>query len=198
MHRQVASLLSTSSPGRLAKLGSALGRRGIDIATTGGAEWKHSGPVTIMIKNDWGAEPEDQLYAFAEVMAEEEFPWLVFRTIEVELKDEPGSLGAAATALGDVNVYAVTILKSQGEHAVVGLGVRPSQVATAISRLKGAGYRVQRRHHPRDPDQADDLDQDGWWDEWDTRTEELLPHFDNPDVSPNDPMFYVLKGRTAG
>src|SRR5262245_36548224 len=70
MHRQVASLLSTKSPGRLAKLGNALGARGIDIATTGGAEWKHHGPVTLMIKDDWGAEPRNDLRGFADVMAD--------------------------------------------------------------------------------------------------------------------------------
>jgi len=192
VHRQVASLLSTSSPGRLAKLGSALGARGIDIATTGGAEWKHSGPVTLMIKDDWGSDPENDLYAFAEVMASEQFPWLVFRTIEVELRDEPGALGAAATALGDVNIYAVTILDTSNSKAVVGLGVRPSQVGVALERLTAAKFHVRRRHHPRDKDDADD-----WWDEWDTRTEELLPHFDDPDVSPNDSRFYELRGGTA-
>src|SRR4029079_11727978 len=128
MHRQVASLLSTSSPGRLAKLGTALGARGIDIATTGGAEGKHHGPVTLMIKDDWGAEPQNDVGGFAAVMAQEELPWLIFRTIEVELRDEPGALGAAATALDDINVYAVTVLESEGDKTSIGLGVRPSQV----------------------------------------------------------------------
>ncbi len=184
MHRQVASLLSTNSPGRLAKLGSALGARRIDIATTGGAEWKHHGPVTLTIKNDWGAGPDDQIRGFAEVMAEGEFPWLVFRTIEVELKDEPGALGSAATALGDINVYAVTILETDGANALIGLGVRPSQVGEAITRLKSHNARLRR--HPDDPDD------DGWWDEWDDRTERLIPDFDNPEVRPNDRRFYQL------
>jgi hypothetical protein len=180
----VASLISTASPGRLAKLGSALGARRIDIATTGGAEWKHHGPVTLTIKNDWGTGPDDQIRGFAEVMAEGEFPWLVFRTIEVELKDEPGSLGAAATALGDINVYAVTILESDGTNALIGLGVRPSQVVEAVSRLKSHNARLRR--HPKDPND------DSWWDEWDDRTEQLIPHFDNPKVRPNDRRFYQL------
>lgn len=183
MHRQIASLLSTSSPGRLAKLGSALGARRIDIATTGGAEWKHSGPVTLMLKDDWGTGPDDQFGAFAEVMAEGEFPWLVFRTIEVELSDEPGSLGAAATALGDINVYAVTLLQAEGDNALVGLGVRPSQVEDAVARLRAANYEARRRRHPNETD-------DDWWDAWDDRTERLIPHFDNPKVSPNDRRFY--------
>jgi hypothetical protein len=189
MHRQIASLLSTSSPGRLAKLGSALGARRIDIATTGGAEWKHSGPVTLMLKNDWGTGPDDQFGAFAEVMADGEFPWLVFRTIEVELKDEAGSLGAAATALGDINVYAVTILETDGADALVGLGVRPSQVGDAIERLRAAKYEARRRRHP-------DETGDDWWDAWDDRTERLITDFDNPKVRPNDRRFYRLRGPT--
>jgi hypothetical protein len=191
MHRQVASLISTSSPGRLAKLGNALGARGIDIATTGGAEWKHHGPVTLMIKDDWGADPQNDIGGFAEVMAQEEFPWLIFRTIEVELRDEPGALGAAAAALDDINVYTVTILKSEGARALVGLGVRPSQVVPAITRLRAAGFRAQRLHHPNDSN-GDPMDPDSWWDAWDDRTERLLPYFDDPDVSPNHPMFYEL------
>ncbi|HEX5015361.1 MAG TPA: hypothetical protein VFV72_14525 [Candidatus Limnocylindrales bacterium] len=188
MHRTVSTLLSTKSPGRLAKLGNALGARRIDIATTGGAEWKHSGPVTLMIKDDWGAEPKNDLRAFADVMAKEELPWLIFRTVAVELRDEPGSLGAAATALDDINVYAVNVLSTDGNHAVVGLGVRPSQVATAIERLSAAGYRVHRAHHPHEPVEDDD----SWWDEWDDRTERLIGLFDDDDVSPSDPRFYEL------
>ena len=192
MHRQVASLLSTSSPGRLAKFGNALGRRNIDIATTGGAEWLHSGPVTLMIKDDWGKDPEDQIRAFAEVMAEEEFPWLIFRTIEVQLDDKPGALGEAATALDDINIYAVTVLKSEGSKAHVGLGVRPTQVGEAIRRLRAAKFVVDRRHHPKDPD-ADGHEGDDWLDDWDERTERLLDWFDkNPGASPNDPEFYRL------
>jgi hypothetical protein len=189
MHRQVASLLSTSSPGRLAKLGNALGARGIDIATTGGAEWKHHGPVTLMIKDDWGSDPRNDLGGFADVMADEAFPWLVFRTIEVDLDDRPGALGKAAAALDDINIYAVTVLERDADHARVGLGVRPSKVGEAIFRLRAAGFTAGRRHHPDDPDGPDD-DQDGWWDEWDERTERLIGLFDDPDVSPNDPRFY--------
>jgi hypothetical protein len=190
MHRQVASLISTSSPGRLAKLGNALGARGINIATTGGAEWKHHGPVTLMIQDDWGAEPHNDLGGFADVMAEEGFPWLVFRTIEVEMADEPGALGNAAGALGDINIYAVTVLDGSAGRALVGLGVRPSQVAEAIFRLRNAGYVARRRHHPDDQDHPDDDTGDGWWDEWDERTERLIELFDDPDVAAADPRFY--------
>jgi hypothetical protein len=182
MHRQVASLLSTSSPGRLALLGTALGDNKIDIKTTGGAEWKHSGPITLIIKNDWGAEPTNDIGDFAKVMEAGKFPWLVFRTVELELRDEPGALGRAATALGDINIYAVTLLESDGDNALIGLGVRPSQVADAVDRLKDFNARLRR--HPEDPSG------DGWWDAWDDRTERLLPDFDTPKVRPNDPRFY--------
>jgi hypothetical protein len=188
MHRQVASLVSTSSPGRLAKLGNALGARGIDIATTGGAEWKHHGPVTLMIKDDWGAEPRNDIGGFARVMADEGFPWLIFRTVEVEMRDEPGALGAAATALGDVNIYAVTFLDNQDGRAKVGLGVRPSLVDEAVNRLTGAGFKARRCAHPQDHDDGSGE----WWDEWDDRTERLLELFDDPDVSSNDPRFYEI------
>jgi hypothetical protein len=188
MHRQVASLLSTSSPGRLAKLGKALGAKEIDILTTGGAEWKHSGPVTLIIKDDWGKGDANDLRGFAEVMRDEEFPWLAFRTIEVELPDRPGSLGAAAEALDDINIYAVSVFEATNGKSVVGLGVRPSQVAEGIRRLKAQGYQVNRRKHPKDADHSDD----DWLDEWDERTERLLELFDDPDVSPNDRRFYEL------
>ena len=191
MHRQVASLLSTSSPGRLAKLGRALGAKNIDIATTGGAEWKHSGPITLIIKDDWGKGTHNDLAGFAEVMRDERFPWLAFRTIEVELKDEPGALGGAAEAMDDINIYAVSILESTDGKATVGLGVRPSAVETAIQRLRKADYRVNRRKHPNDPDAGSGEGVD-WWDEWDQRTEDLLELFDDDSVSPSDPRFYEL------
>ena len=190
MHRQVASLLSTRSPGRLAKLGSALGARGINLVTTGGAEWQHHGPVTLMLQDDWGAEPHNDLGSFADVMADERLPWLVFRTIEVEVADEPGALGGAATAIGDINIYAVTLLESSGSRALVGLGVRPSHVPEAIFRLRNAGYIARRRHHPDDPDDPDADAGDGWWDEWDERTERLIKLFDDPDVPGDDARFY--------
>lgn len=185
MHRQVASLLSTNSPGRLAKLGGALGAKDIDIATTGGAEWKHSGPVTLIIKHD----DSTQLGDFADVMEAGEFPWLVFRTIEVELKDVPGSLGAAAAALGNINIYAVTIFESDGDNALVGFGVRPKLVGNAIKRLRKEGYTARRRRHPGDTDDPDDADDRSWEDDWDKRTERLLPDFDK-ETPANDPRFY--------
>ena len=188
MHRQVATLLSTNSPGRLAKFGKALGAKNIDILTTGGAEWKHSGPVTLIIKDDWGKGDANDLTQFAEVMRDEELPWLVFRTIEVELPDEPGALGGAAEALDDINIYAVSVLESSGGRASVGLGVRPSQVGAAIERLRAAGYTVKRRAHPKDDDASDD----DWLDDWDERTERLLELFDDPGVSPHDRRFYEL------
>ena len=117
MHRQVASLLSTNSPGRLAKLGSALGARRIDIATTGGAEWKHSGPITLTIKDDWGTVRTTARrlrrghgrggVSLARVPDDRGRAQATSRDLS----------GAAATALGDINVYAVTIFKPRRQRA---------------------------------------------------------------------------------
>jgi hypothetical protein len=196
MHRQVAALLAAGgSPGKLAQLGRALGASKIDIATTGGAEWMHTGPVTLMIKEDWGKSDEDQIGTLADVMAAEKFPWLVFRTVEVELKDVPGALGEAAAVLGnaDINIYTVTVLRSTGGKASVGLGVRPREVKEAIRLLKQAHYKVGPRRHPKDTGD----DPDSWLDGWDTRTDELLDWFEaNPGTSPSDPKFYE-RGQTA-
>ena len=193
MHRQVASLIAAGgSPGRLAKLGIALGDEDIDIATTGGAEWKHSAPITLIIKDD----DHGQIDGFAGVMEKEKFPWLVFRTIEVVLKDEAGAIGAAANAFGKVNIYAVTILESDGETALVGFAVRPTEVGTAIKALRKKGYTARRRRHPGDQDDPDNPDDVSWMDSWDKRTERLLPEFDR-DTPANDKKFYERESQTA-
>jgi hypothetical protein len=190
MHRQVATLLAAGgSPGRLARFGSALGARGIDIATTGGAEWKHNAPITLIIKDD----DHDQIDGFAGVMEKEKFPWLVFRTIEVTLKDEAGAIGAAAAAFDKINIYAVTILESDGETALVGFAVRPNDVGGAIKQLRAANYTARRRRHPSDTDDPNDADDVSWRDAWDERTEKLLPDFEKPNVRPDDPKFYKPK-----
>jgi hypothetical protein len=185
MHRQVATLIAAGgSPGRLAKLGNALGKDGIDIATTGGAEWKHSAPITLIIKDDDPA----QIDGFAGVMEKEQFPWLVFRTIEVELEDKAGSIGAAAEAFGKINIYAVTILESDGKNALVGFAVRPTEVAAALKTLPKK-YKARLRRHPNDTGDPEDPDDVSWMDAWDKRTEDLLPDFDT-DIPANDPRYY--------
>ena len=190
MHRQVAALLAAGgSPGRLARFGSALGDKGIDIATTGGAEWKHNAPITLIIKDD----DHDQIDGFAGVMEKEKFPWLVFRTIEVTLKDEAGAIGAAANAFGKINIYAVTILESDGETALVGFAVRPNDVGRAIKQLRAENYTARRRRHPGDTDDPNEADDVSWRDAWDERTEKLLPDFEKPNVRPDDPKFYKPK-----
>ena len=128
--------------------------------TTGGAEWKHRGPITLTIKDDGSRK---RLGGFADVMREE-FPWLVFRTIEVELKDEPGSLGAAAAALGDINIYAVTILDDRRANAVLG---RSAGLARARRSRRPRRKQATRRDGGatrQDPDDADDSE---WGDDWD-------------------------------
>ncbi len=181
MHRQINALVSAgSSPGKLAIIGIALGQAGIDIATLGGAEWRHDGPLSIILKDD----STDDLNAFAQVCHDHTLPWLIFRTIAVELVDEPGALGAAAAVLGGINIYSVNVLRSRGKQAVVGLGIRPSEVEQAVDLLVNAGYTAERLAHPGEPSP--------WQDHWDQRTEDLLPLFDDETVEADDPRFWQV------
>src|SRR5262245_65947103 len=101
MHRQVNALVSAGgSPGKLANFGKALGEAGLDIEAIGGAEWKHDGPLCLVLKED----KQDARDRFAEVCNRLHVPWLTFVNVSVELDDEPGSLGLAAEAAGDINI----------------------------------------------------------------------------------------------
>jgi hypothetical protein len=180
MHRQVNALVSAgSSPGKLASFGIALGDAGLDIQTVGGAEWRHDGPLCLILREDG----QDGMRAFAEVCQSRHVPWLSFANVTVELEDVPGSLGRAAEAVGEINVYSVLVLKPHGNRAVVGLGFRPSEADEAVSRLQGAGYTAERGHHPDEPD-------DGT--KWDERTENLLPLWDDASVAKDDPRFWEM------
>lgn len=194
MHRQLSSLLSAgSSPGKLARLGEALGAAGIDIATIGGAEWRHFGPVTFIVKEDKGVAPGDQLEAFAKVMHELKFPWIALRTVEVRLADEPGELGRASGVLGDqdINIYSLVVLDTPGGKADVGFGIRPSQARAAVAALEAHGFRVEIRPHPDDPDDDGTVDPPPWWDRWDDRTERLLEEaWDEPRITDDDPRWW--------
>jgi hypothetical protein len=192
MHRQINALVSAgSSPGKLAVIGIALGEAGIDIATVGGAEWRHDGPLSIMLKHD----STDQLNAFAQVCHDHTLPWLVFRTVAVELVDEPGALGAVADVVAgpdaDINIYSVNVLKPRNGKPVVGLGIRPSQVDAAVERLVNhePPFEASRLAHPNEPSP--------WWDDWDQRTEDLLPLFDDESVAADDPRFWQIASQGA-
>ena len=176
MHRQLSALLSAGgSPGKLAQLGEALGAVGIDIATIGGAEWRHFGPITFIVKEDKVLGPVDQLAAVASAMQQLQFPWIAVRTVEVRIDDEPGALGKACRVLGDadINISRLVVLDTPGNKADVGFGIRPSQARAAVAALEAKRFRVEIRPHPDDP--ADDgSEPPPWWDRWDERTERLL------------------------
>jgi hypothetical protein len=183
MHRQVNALVSAGgSPGKLALFGIALGEAGVDIGTIGGAEWRHDGPLSVILKDD----STEQIDAFARVCHDHHVPWLIFRTVGVELNDVPGALGAAADAVGDINIYSVNVLRPHGNKAVVGLGIRPSLVDDAVARLETAGFTAARRPHPDEPGGSP------WWDRWDDRTEELLPLWEDESVANDDPRFWQV------
>ncbi len=178
MHRQVNALVSAGgSPGKLARFGKALGDEGLDLGTIGGAEWMHDGPLCLIIKNDG----QEERRRFASVCRQLKVPWVSFASVAVELDDVPGSLGAAAEAVGDINIYCVLVLKPHGNRAMVGLGFRPTEADEALSRLEAAGYTASRQHHPDEPDDGND---------WDERTENLLPLWDDDSVAKDDPRFW--------
>ena len=178
MHRQVNVLLSAGgSPGKLAAFGRALGDEGLDIGTVGGAEWMHEGPLCLIIKNDG----REEWRKFESICQRLQVPWLSFTSVAVELDDVPGSLGAAAEAVGDINIYCVLVLKSHGNRAVVGLGFDDHQADDAVRRLRDAGFTADRKHHPDDSD--DDT-------EWDERTKRLLPLWEDEGVARDDARFW--------
>ena len=194
MHRQVSALLSAGgSPGKLAQLGEALGARGISVKNIGGTEWKHFGPVLFVLHEAPG-DPEDQFQALAEVMAELQFPWACLRTIEVELEDKEGQLGASAAALGDanINIYGVEVIGRHGNNAVVGYGVLPGEVRRSVQALTDAGFTAKRAKHPDDPDDDGVSDPPPWWDRWDDRTMGFVDLWEDDGVAPDDPRFWQL------
>jgi len=178
MHRQINAVLSAGgSPGKLAAFGKALGRARLDIQTIGGAEWAHEGPLCLIIKNDG----REEFRRFKTVCAELQVPWMSFASVEVELDDVPGALGAVAEAVGEINIYCVLVLKPHGNRAVVGLGFDPAEAESAVTLLKDAGYTVNRKHHPDEPDDGS---------EWDERTGRLLPLWEDSSVARFDERFW--------
>jgi uncharacterized protein YihD (DUF1040 family) len=111
-------------------------------------------------------------------------PWLSFVNVEVKLDDEAGSLGNAAEALDNINIYSVLVRKPQGNKAVVDMGFRPSEVDDAVTRLNSVrGVTADRKQHPNEPDAMI---------QWDERTENLLPLWDDPDVPKDDQRFWEM------
>jgi hypothetical protein len=180
MHRQVNALVSAGgSPGKLANFGNALGAAGIDIEAIGGAEWQHDGPLVVVLKDD----DQATMGRFEEVCAELHVPWLSFVTVAVELEDEPGALGRAAEAIGNINIYGLLVRKPHGNRAVVDMGFRPSDADEAVSRLAAANITANRKRHPHEPD--DHI-------AWDDRTEELLPLWEDPGIAKDDDRFWRM------
>jgi len=180
MHRQVNALVSAGgSPGKLARFGRALGEVGLDIETIGGAEWKHDGPLSLVLRDDSRAAMD----SFEAVCTELQVPWMSFVNVSVELDDVPGELGRAAEALDDINIYGVLVRKPHGNRPVVDLSFRPADADEAVSRLNSAGFTADRKHHPNEPDDAIP---------WDERTELLLELWEDPDVAKDDQRFWRM------
>ena len=181
MHKQVNALVSAGgSPGKLAIFATALAGAGLDIEVIGGAEWKHDGPLCLVLREDNQVNRDK----FAEVCHELHVPWLSFSVVAVEMDDEIGELGRAALAIGDdINIYGLLVRKPHGNRAVVDMGFAPSDVDTAIDRLTAEGFTANRKKHPNEPDGTD---------AWDDRTAELLPLWDDPGVAKDDERFWQM------
>lgn len=182
MHKQVSALLSKGgSAGKLAEFGKALGVADLDIATIGGAEWLHDGPLTFILKDD-GAEA---MQRFAVVCHDHRVPWLSFPIVAVRMKDVKGELGRAADAVDDINIYSVIVLESSGDRARVGFGIRPKEADLVVRRLNEADpeFEAEVLQNPDEPD-------DGIL--WDKRTENLLPLWDVPNAKKDDRRFWEL------
>lgn len=150
MHKQVSALVSAGgSPGKLARFGKALGDADLDIEAIGGAEWAHDGPLSLILREDNRAAMD----RFEAVCTQLHVPWKSFANVSVELDDVPGSLGLAAEAIGDINIFGVLVRKPRGNKAVVDLGFEDGDADEAVKRLRAAGFTATRRHHPHEPDQ---------------------------------------------
>jgi hypothetical protein len=68
--------------------------------------------------------------------------------VHVELANVPGSLGAAADAIGDLNIMSVISMGNVAETAHVALAFNAGDETTATDRLTAAGIVV----HPPEPD----------------------------------------------
>ena len=191
MHKQVSALVSAgSSPGKLALFGIALGQADLDIETIGGAEWLHDGPLTFILKDDGAAA----MKRFEGVCHDHRVPWLSFSIVAVEMSDVKGELGRAADVVARdagapdrINIYSVIVLESSGDTARVGLGIRQKEADEAVRRLRedaDPAFTAEVLHHPDEQDEGL---------EWDARTENLLPLWDDPNTLKDDPRFWQLQ-----
>ena len=119
------------------------GDAGLDIEAIGGAEWKHDGRSSLILARTDGRRWD----SFAKVCKEQQVPWMSFVSVEVELDDVAGTLGNAAEAVDDINIYGVLVLKPHGNRAVVDMGFDPARSTTPLPACRSA-----RRH--REPQAA--------------------------------------------
>ena len=177
MHRQFSAMLSIGgSPGKLAEFGRRLGQKNVSIETIGGAEWNHNGPIAFTVKADGPMGDDEVLDKVTEVLETLRHPWILFRSVEVTMPDDPGELGKAGKALADedINVYSVLVHRPENEAPRVAFGVRPRDVRAAVAALSSVpGHAAVLSKHPDDPDD-DGSDPPPWWDHWDDRSEALV------------------------
>lgn len=114
-------------PGMLGEIASALGEKKINVRAVNG--WVENGQGVIRLVVDKGAAAKKVLAAKGWEPEEQDL-------VEIELADKPGTLGEAATKLGDagINIKHVFVGTGGGRKATLFLAV--SDVAAALKALR--------------------------------------------------------------
>lgn len=113
-----------NKPGALAGVLDGIAQRGVNITTGGGATWGDSGAIAIQVSDDDAARSalQDAGASFREAA-----------TVTAWLDNHPGTLAAAARALGDagVNIEAMVPVGMQDGKVGVLFGVDNAEAAQA-------------------------------------------------------------------
>ena len=136
MHRQVNALVSAGgSPGKVAHFGNALGEAGLDIEAIGGAEWKHDGPLCLVLRED----NQDARDRSETVCDQPQVPWLSFATSASSPPTRPWWPGGAAAAIANSSTSTASLSASRRKAGGGRHGFRPADADDAVSRLTDAG-----------------------------------------------------------
>lgn len=142
MHKQQTTLITAGgSPGHLRDLSRALAIANINILAVGGAEWRGTGAVSIMVDADRAA-----FKAVVDAMRDEQDDahFGIYHSVEVEavaiaLDNTVGALADALDLLADadppINVSSIQTFPVNGEPTFVSIGVSEADLNKAIDAL---------------------------------------------------------------
>ncbi len=112
-------------PGELARLGEALGERGINITAIGGAGSGGGGGIGLVTNDEAGTR---EVLKAAGIAARE------IGLVSVSLEQKPGTLGEVARKLADAGVNIELLLGTgmSGQNVTVALGVDNVEAAQRV------------------------------------------------------------------